>query len=408
MAVFLPASLLFAFLTAYSIFSLLIDTPTPTVPSQPPLTLAPSHTFKLALFSDLHYGEEESGWGIEQDANSTRVIQRVLSAEHPVDLAVLAGDLITGENTLAHNSSAYVRRIAAPLVAAGVPWASVYGNHDSKANLSRAEMLAVERGYGGLSYTRTTDGLEGTTNYYLLLYRRPEAGHNNKKDEVRPVAVLWFFDSRGGTSYGNYGAGEEDDIPNWVSPETARWFRAEAIALRSRYRGKGGVLPGLAFVHIPPRAFLAAQRRGIDPALFPGVNEDVPVAVQGPGGGEEFADALREEGVRGGLHSVYVGHDHGNAWCALWPRGGGDEHAGAGPVLCFGKHSGYGGYGDWNRGARIVQLRFVEGDGEDGGAGKMEVETWVRMEGGQVVTRVMLNETYGTDRYPTADGEWHG
>lgn len=35
----------------------------------------------------------------------------------------------------------------------------------------------------------------------------------------------------------------------------------------------------------------------------------------------------------------------------------------------------------------------------------MEVETWVRMEGGDIVTLIFLNETYGRDRYPIVDGE---
>jgi len=40
-----------------------------------------------------------------------------------------------------------------------------------------------------------------------------------------------------------------------------------------------------------------------------------------------------------------------------------------------------------------------------GESGEMEVETWVRMENGEVVNRVRLNETYGRDVYPVEDGE---
>lgn len=58
--------------------------------------------------------------------------------------------------------------------------------------------------------------------------------------------------------------------------------------------------------------------------------------------------------------------------------------------LCFGQRSGYGGYGRWIRGSRQVLLR--EGTGA--------VETWVRMEDGSVSGRVVLNETYGVDKYP--------
>jgi hypothetical protein len=41
----------------------------------------------------------------------------------------------------------------------------------------------------------------------------------------------------------------------------------------------------------------------------------------------------------------------------------------------------------------------------EGGEGEMKVDTWVRMEGGKVVQRVELNETYGIDVYPIEDGE---
>ena len=45
------------------------------------------------------------------------------------------------------------------------------------------------------------------------------------------------------------------------------------------------------------------------------------------------------------------------------------------------------------------QVRITVGSG-----GEMEVETWVRMQGGGVITRVSLNETYGVDVYRVEDG----
>jgi hypothetical protein len=50
-----------------------------------------------------------------------------------------------------------------------------------------------------------------------------------------------------------------------------------------------------------------------------------------------------------------------------------------------------------DHGSRIVQLRFADKNGD--GDLEMEVETWLRMEGGDMVTRVLLNETYGRNRY---------
>ncbi len=68
------------------------------------------------------------------------------------------------------NASDYVHQIVSPLVDGRVPWASTYGNHDSKFNLSREATFEIEASYP-LSYTqRMGSGLPGITNYYLLLH----------------------------------------------------------------------------------------------------------------------------------------------------------------------------------------------------------------------------------------------
>ncbi|KAJ9136673.1 Calcineurin-like phosphoesterase [Pleurostoma richardsiae] len=413
----------------------------------PRLRLSRDNTFTLTIFSDLHFGEDEHSFGPLQDELSAALMGSILDEEPATGLVVLNGDLITGENTFRQNSSAYVDEIVAPMAARRVPWASTYGNHDSSYNLSREAMLAVEAKYRPLSRTqRMEPRVPGITNYYLLLYPQDAGGgqggggsrsrgQEQEQEQQRPAAVLWFFDSRGGFEFLGIGPGGRPSpggIPSWVAPETAAWFAAAGARLRAEH----GPLPGVAFVHIPPRVFLAAQEGGLDASRLPGLDGDVPVAVQGgeDGAGEDraFVDALRGEE---GLHSVYVGHDHGAAWCAPWPeeeeeeedededegerRGASGEHGEKekkkkrhgggrrGPFLCFSKHTGYGGYGKWNRGARVIRLAFVDenGDGDFNEEGEMRVQTWVRMEGGSVVTNVTLNETYGVDRYPTANGE---
>lgn len=169
------------------------------------------------------------------------------------------------------------------------------------------------------------------------------------------------------------------------------WFLSEQANIKAKW----GELPSLAFVHIPPTAFLTVQEStlptlGEESARFPGLNDDVPLAAEGDGTQDlMFMNALSSTK---GLHSIYSGHDHGDAWCGNWPGGNGTA-----PHLCFCKHTGYGGYGTWNRGSRNLLLGF----GESG----MTVETWIRMEEGEVVQRVDLNGTYGIDVYPLEDGE---
>lgn len=58
-------------------------------PQQPLLRLNTHNEFHISIFSDLHYGEEENGWGIDQDIKSTRVMNTILDHESP-DLVVIS------------------------------------------------------------------------------------------------------------------------------------------------------------------------------------------------------------------------------------------------------------------------------------------------------------------------------
>ena len=52
--------------------------------SKPRLTFRDDGTFKITVFSDLHYGENPwDDWGPEQDINSSQLMNTVLSSETP-------------------------------------------------------------------------------------------------------------------------------------------------------------------------------------------------------------------------------------------------------------------------------------------------------------------------------------
>lgn len=190
-------------------------------------------------------------------------------------------------------------------------WASTYGNHDSKFNLSRERSFEKEREYE-LSYTKHGPlDLMGVTNYYLPIYPYVSDDNMNALDEVSeseiPIAILWFFDSLGGSPYQTEPA-NVDSGPNWVPPSTVSWFRSENALLQRQW----GVLPSIAFVHIPPQVFLDFQNAGFTSENYPGLNADVPLAYEGDDGQDvEFMQALVDTE---GLHSVYSGHDHGDSW----------------------------------------------------------------------------------------------
>lgn len=66
---------------------------------------------------------------------------------------------------------------------------------------------------------------------------------------------------------------------------------------------------------------------------------------------------------------------------------------GNGINLCFGQHSGYGGYGNWIRGSRQVLVTEAM-------LKSHAVDSWIRLESGDVVGSVSLNATYNEDSYP--------
>lgn len=57
---------------------------------------------------------------------------------------------------------------------------------------------------------------------------------------------------------------------------------------------------------------------------------------------------------------------------------------GNGLNMCYGRHTGYGGYGDWSRGGRQVLLQQEQN-------ATSSVQTWIRLEDQTVTGRMGLN-----------------
>ncbi|KAJ4289952.1 hypothetical protein N0V88_006750 [Collariella sp. IMI 366227] len=369
-----------------------------------PLKFDTDGTFQISIFEDLHFGENAwQAWGPRQDRRSVKVMERVLDAEPSTHLVVLNGDLITGENTFLENSTHYIDKIVRPMVRRGLPWASTYGNHDNEFNLSTEDILIREQLWpNSRTKKMVLEPDAGVSNYYL-----PVVGADcDHLDPHRcpPVLLLWFFDSRGGFYFQQKDSnGRRIGQPNWVDSRVVDWFQqtnAKIVAATGR------AIPSLAFAHIPTQASLALQKQGVDRHRQPGINDDKPLSRQAQGwcedgtndgrceyGGQDIP-FMRSIASTPGLMALFSGHDHGDTWCHKWdgliP---GMTVQGNGVNLCFGQHSGYGGYGTWIRGARQVVLSLTDLD-------TLTVNTHIRLESGKVVGAVTLNNTYGQDWYP--------
>ncbi|KAK8488941.1 hypothetical protein V6N13_060939 [Hibiscus sabdariffa] len=333
------------------------------------------HVFKIAIFADLHFGEDAwTDWGPEQDVNSIKVMSSVLENESP-DFVVYLGDVITANNIPIANASLYWDQALSPTRSRGIPWASVFGNHDdapfewpiewfaapgiprllcpvqnssysilgeecSFRGTSRLELMKNEMDNNVLSLSRTgPEGLwPGISNYVLPVL-------SNDK----PLVHLYFLDSGGGT------------YPEVVSTAQADWFKHVSEEINP-----DGRVPELVFWHIPSKAYRkVAPKFRIHKPCVGSINKE-KVAAQ-----EAEMGIMKILVKRPSIKAVFVGHNHGLDWCCpyrkLW--------------LCFARHTGYGGYGNWARGSRILQIN------DD----PFSISSWIRMEDGSVHSEVILS-----------------
>jgi DNA repair exonuclease SbcCD nuclease subunit len=306
-----------------------------------------SWKFKILQITDIHLGEnEQSLWGPEQDRKTWIVLDKVLTMETP-DLIVLSGDQLTGNNCK-ENATSYYRMLGEFLSAYDTPWAMIFGNHDDQAyeiygthqtipaKYSRRDLLEIDQSFplslsegGPLEVT-------GTTNYVLDV---------NLEDTA--AAQIFFLDSGGGS------------YPKTIDDSQIQWFQEQASKSQ---------LPAVAFQHVPTEAYQFADacagfqgEEGIDPLEY-----DAGIA-----------NALAESGR---VSFLAVGHNHGNDYCC--PYNDGSDTA---LHVCFGRHSGYGGYGKWERGSRVYELTISR---DQSPSTAMQWKSWVRLESGEIVDDV--------------------
>ncbi|OOQ87427.1 hypothetical protein PEBR_17437 [Penicillium brasilianum] len=338
-------------------------------------------TFQISVFSDLHFAENAT-----LDLRTQHVMSEVIASESP-HLVVLNGDLISGEALDGSNPAQYLHQVVKPLVDMDIPWASTYGNHDSEVNLDpEQDIYKHEIKYrNSLTTSMISSPEAGITNYYLPIY--PHASSN-----AIPALILWFFDSKGG----HYATNRSNDDRSgargdWVDKTVSEWFKDKNANLTEKY---GKTIPSLAFYHIPAHSMLKYQEDYFNHHATPGINgEDVVSQGSGDtdysGQDSQFMRALLNTS---GLMATFSGHDHENDWCFKWNGSIVDQNlTGNGINMCYGRHTGYGGYGDAPRGGRQIYLNQK--------TMKNEIETWIRLEDGTTSAAVTLNATYGQDSY---------
>ncbi|MCD9023562.1 metallophosphoesterase family protein [Cohnella silvisoli] len=284
-------------------------------------------TFKIVQFTDMHIRD-----GIEpdKDVQSLTLIQQIIAAQKP-DLIVLTGDVISSYDV--EDQEGTFRRAIAGVVHSGIPFAVVYGNHDSEKGISRQRLNEILKEFANNLSEDGPEDIHGVGNYIHTV-----AGSANEED----AAVLYFFDSGDSApkSIGGY---------EWIHPDQVHWYRQESSKLAQK---NGSPLPGLAFFHIPIPEYEQVWQDGT-------IKGNKGEKVCCPKLNSGLFTAMLEQGD---VIGTFAGHDHDNDYV-------GDLH---GIRLCYGRVTGNGTYGELERGARVISLY----------EGKREFDTWIEVGSG--------------------------
>lgn len=233
-------------------------------------------------------------------------------------------------------------------------WRSDYLKYERAEKLSHTGAEGIFPSAGG-----------GLSNYHLKVF-----ASKSDADVDKPSYLLWFLDSGGG----NLAEGLHDDQLDWLSKESA--------SMDAKY----GPLPGALYAHIPLQEYAHTDPSS---SVCKGISDDRVTPLKS---GARLFPLLSKMHV----DFVFAGHNHGNDWCCRVQAGAASAFAAPGGAakpsaphdvqLCYGRHSGYGGYstgGMHLRGARVLEFRpafaksFLRGQASEIGA-----KTWVRLEDG--------------------------
>ncbi|GAA3399898.1 metallophosphoesterase family protein [Paenibacillus hodogayensis] len=290
-------------------------------------------TFTIAQLTDVHYGG-----GIREDELSLTLIESAFAADRP-DLAVFTGDLIRR----GPDARAQFARVTSTAAEAGIPYAFVFGNHDSRRDATRSELMELEAGKPYCLSRAGPGDVSGVGNYTL------EIGGSH---DGRTAAMLYLFDSecnapQWAVSPDSGGKGE------WIDRDKVVWYVGESAAFTLR---NGSPLPSLAFFHIPLPEYEDVWRTGA-------CSGNRFAKVRCPELNVGLFAAMIE---RGDVMGTFVGHDHSNDYCGEL----------GGIRLCYGRVTGFNGDvgGDMQRGVRIIRLR----------EGRRGFDTWIRQADGSV------------------------
>ncbi|MDP4090424.1 MAG: metallophosphoesterase, partial [Bacillota bacterium] len=178
--------------------------------------------FKIVQFTDTQDGPNT-------DPRTIKLMNNILDKEKP-DLVVLTGDNIAdGKCTTREDIKKAIDNIAQPMETRNIPWAIVFGNHDTEHNImTREEMMKLYMSYPHNISSIGPKNVDGVGNYNLLI---------NGSKSNKPAFNVYMMDSG---SYTTTGIGYYD----WIKFSQIQWYRSTTEELKAKYKK---TVPALMF-----------------------------------------------------------------------------------------------------------------------------------------------------------------
>ncbi|MBR3588133.1 MAG: metallophosphoesterase family protein [Clostridia bacterium] len=243
-----------------------------------------------------------------------------IESEKP-DLVVLLGDNISGVPSdfkdiekARKNTAKAIDCFMSFFEEMNVPVAVVFGNHDAENDVTKEEQMQMYMSYDCCIAVDEGEEISGCGTYNI-----PVLSSDGKKIAYN----FWFFDS---CLYD-----EEKGISDNIQQNQIDWYIKKSNELKDANGGKP--VDSMAFQHIPPKEIEKAE------FISGEVNEN-----PSPSSGEALQISAMLS--QGDVKAVFFGHDHVNTYTALYE----------GIYLINCPTSGFGSYGDMNRGLRFVTI----------------------------------------------------
>ena len=312
----------------------------------------PDGQLKIVQFTDTHYCAADKA----HSQRSLDCLNAVLDAERP-DFAVITGDLVFSTGTYEG-----LDLVLEPLISRGIPFATVFGNHDDEFDHSRPELYDyIVQKKGARMPLRHTEKAPD----YIVPILPSQRGPRTDDGEEVPAALLYCIDSNAYSPL--------SDVPgyDWIHHDQICWYRNES----QRYTQMAGKpLPAFAFYHIPIPEY--------KDALMDVNNRVFGVKAEGICCPQTNSGLFTANKECGDILAHFCGHDHDNDYAVMYKN----------VLLAYGRYSGGDTvYNDIPNGARIIIMH----------EGTRNFETYIRLGSGEIESRISVPDSFQHWKAPT-------